>query len=71
METGTVYDCLQVNGFVYLLNFITYRLHNVMNAFAVQNPRHKCDLGNKNDSSVTDKKITADNSYYKNNKKHF
>ena len=42
-----------------------------MNAFAVQNPRHKCDLGNKNDSSVTDKKITADNSYYKNNKKHF
>ena len=26
---------------------------------SVQNPRHKCDLGNKNDS-VTDKKITAD-----------
>ena len=31
-----------------------------MNALAVQNPPHKCDLGNKNDS-VTDKKITADN----------
>ena len=26
----------------------------------MQNPRHKCDLGNKNDS-VTDKEITADN----------
>ena len=31
-----------------------------MNALAVQNPRHKCDLGKKNDS-VTDKKITTDN----------
>ena len=31
-----------------------------MNALAVQNPRHKCDLGNKNDL-VTDMKITADN----------
>ena len=31
-----------------------------MNALAVQNPHHKCDLGNKN-NSVTDKKITADN----------
>ena len=31
-----------------------------MNTLAVQNPQHKCDLGNKNDS-VTDKKITADN----------
>ena len=31
-----------------------------MNALAVQNPHHKCDLGNKNDS-VIDKKITADN----------
>ena len=31
-----------------------------MNALTVQNPRHKCDLGNKNDS-VTDKEITADN----------
>ena len=31
-----------------------------MNALAVQNPRQKCDLGNKSDS-VTDKKITADN----------
>ena len=26
----------------------------MMNALAVQNPRHKCDLGNKNDS-VTNK----------------
>ena len=26
----------------------------------MQNPHHKCDLGNKNDS-VTDKKITAGN----------
>ena len=36
-----------------------------MNALAVLNPCHKCDLGNKNDS-VTDKKITADcnNNYY-------
>ena len=31
-----------------------------MNALAVQNPRHKHDLENKNDS-VTDKKIAADN----------
>ena len=31
-----------------------------MNALTVQNPHHKCDLGNKNDS-VTDKKITVDN----------
>ena len=31
-----------------------------MNALALQNPRHKCDLGNMNDS-VTDKKITTDN----------
>ena len=31
----------------------------IMNVLAVQNPCHKCDLGNKNDS-VTDKKITAD-----------
>ena len=31
-----------------------------MNALAVQNPRHKCDLGDQNDS-VTDTKITADN----------
>ena len=30
-----------------------------MNVLAVQNPRHKRDLGNKNDS-VTDKKITTD-----------
>ena len=30
-----------------------------MNA-TVQNPHHKCDLGNENDS-VTDKEITADN----------
>ena len=30
-----------------------------MNALAVQNPPHKCDLGNKNDS-VTDNKITTD-----------
>ena len=30
-----------------------------MNALAVQNPRHKCDLGNKKDS-VADKKIIAD-----------
>ena len=29
-----------------------------MNALSVQYPRHKCDLGNKNDS-VTDKKVTA------------
>ena len=36
----------------------------IMNALAEQNPRHKCDLGNKNDS-VTDKKITSDN-YYNN-----
>ena len=32
----------------------------IMNALALQNLRHKCDLGNKNDS-VTDKEITADN----------
>ena len=31
-----------------------------MNALGVENPRHKWDLGNKNDS-VTDKKITIDN----------
>ena len=31
-----------------------------MNALAVQNPHHKSDFGNKNDS-VTDKEITADN----------
>ena len=31
----------------------------IKNPLAVQNPRYKCDLGNKNDS-VTDKKITAD-----------
>ena len=31
-----------------------------MNALAVQNPRHKCDLGNRNDSE-TNKKITEDN----------
>ena len=31
-----------------------------MNALIVQNPHHKCDLENKNDS-VTDKEITADN----------
>ena len=39
----------------------------IMNALAVQNPRYKCDLGNKNDS-VTDKKITTDNinNYYNN-----
>ena len=30
-----------------------------MNALAVQNPQHKCDFVNQNDS-VTDKKITAD-----------
>ena len=30
-----------------------------MNTLAVQNPHHKCDLGNKNGSSVTDKKITT------------
>ena len=29
-----------------------------MNALTVQNPHHKCDLGN---DSVTDKEITADN----------
>ena len=39
-----------------------------MNALAVQNPPHKCDLGNKNDSA-TDNKITTDifdcnNNYY-------
>ena len=33
-----------------------------MNALAVQNPHHKCDLGNKNDSPVTDKKITISQS---------
>ena len=39
----------------------------IMNVLAVQNPRHMCDLGNKNDS-VTDKKITTDNinNYYNN-----
>ena len=31
-----------------------------MNELAMQNPCHKCDLGNKIDS-ITDKKITADN----------
>ena len=38
-----------------------YKLYMyTMNALAVQNPRHKGDFGNKNDS-VTDKEITADN----------
>ena len=32
----------------------------IMNALAVQNPRHKCNSENEN-NSVTDKKITADN----------
>ena len=32
-------------------------MQSIMNAITVQNPHHKCDLGNKNDS-VTDKKIT-------------
>ena len=31
-----------------------------MNALAVQDPHHKWDLGNKNDS-VTNKEIIADN----------
>ena len=31
-----------------------------MNLLTVQNPRHKCDLGNKYDT-ITDKKIIADN----------
>ena len=34
-------------------------MQSIMNAITVQNPRYKCDLGNKNDS-VTDKKLTAD-----------
>ena len=32
-----------------------------MNALAVQNPCHKCDLGNIENDSVTDTEITADN----------
>ena len=36
-----------------------------MNALAMLNPCHKCDLGNKND--YTDKKITADNTRLNNN----
>ena len=39
---------------------INVSLSNIMNALTVQNPHHKCDLGNKNDS-VTDKKITTEN----------
>ena len=41
-------------------------MQSIMNAITVQNPHHKCDLGNKNDS-VTDKKITifdCNNNYY-------
>ena len=31
------------------------QVHKLMNALAVQNLRHKCDLGNKNDSVLTRK----------------
>ena len=38
----------------------------LMNALTVRNPHHKCDFGNKNDSLVTDMKITSDSNdnYY-------
>ena len=37
-----------------------------MNALTVRNPHHKCDFGNKNNSLVTDMKITSDSNdnYY-------
>ena len=59
----TVYT-VHVHVYMYMYAYkLTCIITCIMNALAVQNPRHKCDLENnlKIIQSVTDKKITADN----------